>query len=93
VYAVDAKTGQQKWKTGVADQSTSLEHMESGAPQVADGNVYVLDSKNTLWALDAATGATRWKYAFPVAPQWIAGGGFVYAAYGSASVAIKASGQ
>lgn len=93
VYAVDAKTGRQKWKTGVADQSTSLEHMEAGAPQVADGNVYVLDSQNTLWALDAGTGATRWKHAFPVAPQWIAGGGYVYAAYGSASVAIKAAGQ
>jgi len=93
VYAVDTKSGQQKWKTATAGQSPGLKGIENGTPQIADGNVYVLDSANTLWALDVATGATRWKYAFPVDVAWIAGGGHVYAAYGTALVAIKAAGQ
>jgi outer membrane protein assembly factor BamB len=94
VFAVDAKTGQQKWKTSLPDASTqSLKQMESGVPQVADGNVYIEDSKNTIWALDVATGATRWQFNFPVEPQWVAGGGYVYAAYGTALTAIKAAGQ
>ena len=93
VYAVDTKSGQQKWKTATAGQSPGLKGIENGTPQIADGNVYVLDSANTLWALDVTTGATRWKYAFPVDVAWIAGGGHVYAAYGTALVAIKAAGQ
>jgi eukaryotic-like serine/threonine-protein kinase len=93
VYAVDTKTGQQKWKTATPDQSPGLKGIENGMPQIADGNVYVLDSANTLWALDVATGATRWKYSFPVDVAWIAAGGHVYAAYGTALVAIKAAGQ
>jgi outer membrane protein assembly factor BamB len=51
IYAVDAQTGQEKWKFG-----TGLIHHP---PAVHDGVVYAVSADN-LHALDAATGAVKW---------------------------------
>jgi outer membrane protein assembly factor BamB len=93
VYALDTKTGQQKWMTADSDRSHGLKQIESDTPRIADGNVYIMDGTNTVWALDVATGATRWKYTFPVAVQWAAGGGYLFATYATTLIAIKAAGQ
>ncbi len=51
IYAVDAQTGQEKWKFG-----TGLIHHP---PAVHEGVVYAVSADN-LHALDAATGAVKW---------------------------------
>jgi outer membrane protein assembly factor BamB len=58
VYAIDARTGTQRWRvdTGVADQST-------GAPavSVAGGMVYVGALDHNLYALRASDGTQLWR--------------------------------
>jgi outer membrane protein assembly factor BamB len=55
VYALDARTGQQRWRYPTGGEVWS-------APAVAAGTVYVGSSDNNLYALDAATGKVRWQY-------------------------------
>ena len=58
VYAVDAATGQERWKIKTrGDVWTS--------PAVANGTVYFGSYDTHLYAVDAATGAERWRYKTP----------------------------
>ncbi|MFE0461384.1 PQQ-binding-like beta-propeller repeat protein [Kitasatospora sp. NPDC058965] len=92
-YAFDAATGALRWQTEPAKDSTpgstgsGMAYREASRPQCADGNVYVLDGRSVLWALDPASGAVRWKYSgarqadpFKNEVVWSAGGGRVYVA-------------
>ncbi len=55
VAAVDARTGAVKWRVDTANPI-------HGAPNVADGKVYVVDVTDQLFALSAATGQSAWTY-------------------------------
>lgn len=72
LYAVETLTGQLAWKFKVGDQVIS-------DPAVSDGIVYiagsvllhtpgtdVVDSREQIYAVDAATGAQRWTFPTPV---------------------------
>lgn len=56
IYAVDLKSGQQKWKT-------SLGSPVRASPGVKDGRVYVGDVDGKFHAVDAATGKIVWSFA------------------------------
>ena len=69
---------------------------KTGAPELAgDGNVYVVDSKGALYAVDAATGAPKWTYphATMASDTFTAGGDKVYFAFGQTITAISAAGK
>lgn len=55
LYALDAQTGQLKWKVDTQDVVHS-------SPALADGVVYVGSWDSYLYALDAATGQEKWKF-------------------------------
>src|SRR5579864_526909 len=56
VYALDAKTGAQRW----AFETGNVVH---ASPAVSDGTVYIGSWDRYFYALDARTGAVRWKFA------------------------------
>ncbi|WP_149827023.1 PQQ-binding-like beta-propeller repeat protein [Streptomyces tailanensis] len=56
LYAVDTRTGLQKWKSPVR---VGLKH---SSPAVADGVVYVGSYDRNLYALDAHNGHQQWKF-------------------------------
>ncbi len=69
VYAIDLASGKQRWRF-----DTDGRHLESArfgydrrsiqsSPSVASGVVYVGSRDGHLYAIDAATGKERWKYA------------------------------
>ena len=64
-FALDAKTGRLLWRRFVV---TAAARFVDVAPLVADGIVYMStiglppNGKGVLYALDAATGAVRWKF-------------------------------
>jgi glucose dehydrogenase len=66
VYAVDARTGNERWSTQVAEG----DGVAAFDPTVADGTVYVgikrltIPNTGALVALDAATGSLRWIHEF-----------------------------
>ena len=77
---VDLSSGRVLWQSQGADSSNTV--LDAGAPQIADGIVYVYDHKGTWWAVDLASGRTRWPSAagFDGAadPVWVAvSGGLV----------------
>jgi outer membrane protein assembly factor BamB len=84
-FALSAKTGRLLWSRFVV---TLVDRFIDIAPQVANGIVYVStigqppNGRGTLYALDAATGAVRWKFDTikgPWAiPEEAAGGGAWY---------------
>jgi outer membrane protein assembly factor BamB len=95
IYAAEAQSGKVLW------QSQGTENFDtasgSGAPQIADGNVYVYDQKGTWWAVDLATGGTRWQYPSggldqAADPVWIAVPGGVVVAGGGKLALIAAHG-
>ncbi|MEZ0113678.1 outer membrane protein assembly factor BamB [Catenulispora sp. EB89] len=95
LYAADAQTGAVRWQS----QGTQLfaTASDAGAPQSADGNVYVPDQQGTWWAVDLATGRTRWKYTVAgfdrsADPVWIAVPGGVVVSAGGTLVLIAADG-
>ena len=55
-YAVDQKSGQQKWKAQTRGPVAS-------SPAVADGLVFFLSYDGGFYCLDANTGARKWRYA------------------------------
>jgi outer membrane protein assembly factor BamB len=55
VYALDARTGTERWRFATGD-------VVHATPAVADGVVYIGSWDRNLYALDAATGAERWRY-------------------------------
>jgi outer membrane protein assembly factor BamB len=55
VTALDAATGQVKWRT-------AMQSPVHGAPTVSGGRVFVVDVENELFSLDAATGDISWNY-------------------------------
>lgn len=55
VYAIDAETGDLRWRYETGDGVVS-------SPAVDGETVYVGSSDNALYAIDAFTGETRWRY-------------------------------
>jgi len=55
VYALDAASGQLKWKFATGD-------VVHASPAVADGVVFVGSWDSYFYALDAATGQPKWKF-------------------------------
>jgi outer membrane protein assembly factor BamB len=55
LYAIDAKTGKQKWKFDA--------HGNVSSPAVSDGRVYIVSLDGKLYAVDASTGAAKWNFA------------------------------
>ncbi|HVW89923.1 MAG TPA: PQQ-binding-like beta-propeller repeat protein [Gaiellaceae bacterium] len=80
-FALDARTGKVLWQTLLATATARYVDM---APQIANGRVYVStvgvppDGKGVLYALDARTGAIRWRFT-TIAQPWripaLSGGG------------------
>ncbi len=60
VYAVNAKTGKEMWNVEIAGEGTQ------SSPAVSDSVVYFLGtafhSEYCLYAVDASTGAAKWKF-------------------------------
>ena len=73
LYALDARTGQEKWRFKTDDDVFS-------SPAVAGGMVYVGSWDNWLYALDAETGQEKWRFKTggPVASSPAIAGGVVY---------------
>ncbi|HEX7123612.1 MAG TPA: PQQ-binding-like beta-propeller repeat protein [Gemmatimonadaceae bacterium] len=67
VFAIDAVTGVERWRADVAEGDSTAPVVDA---RVADGVVYAcvrhnpLPTRGGIVALDAATGAIRWSYAF-----------------------------
>src|SRR5205085_148072 len=67
IFALDAETGAQRWVRTFANNAvepcggTAQPTGIQGAPAVVDGVVYIDASDGAVYALDAATGATRWQ--------------------------------
>ncbi len=55
LYAIDLKTGAQKWKTKLGSIKAS--------PAVKDGKVYVGNDSGDFYCVDAAQGKIEWKFA------------------------------
>lgn len=59
LFCLDAGTGKTLWR--YAQPSRSTRWSSSTTPCVADGHVFFIGAQCTAYALDAATGAERWK--------------------------------
>jgi len=55
VYALDAKTGELKWKFATGD-------VVHASPAIAGGVLYIGSWDRNLYALDASTGKERWRF-------------------------------
>jgi outer membrane protein assembly factor BamB len=55
VYALDARSGELRWKFGTGD-------VVHASPAYADGIVYVGSWDSRLYALDAVTGEEKWRF-------------------------------
>ena len=55
VYALNASSGQMKWKFQTGD-------IVHGSPAIADGMVFIGSWDSYFYALDAATGTQKWKF-------------------------------
>jgi outer membrane protein assembly factor BamB len=54
LYALDARTGEERWRFPTG-------HAISSTPAVAEGLVFVGTRDNAFWALDARSGKQRWR--------------------------------
>ena len=61
LYALDAGTGQEKWRFNFKTDAT-VEGWVTSSPAVADGVVYVGSEDGRLYALDAGTGQEKWSF-------------------------------
>jgi outer membrane protein assembly factor BamB len=55
VFAIDADTGVQRWKT-------KMDYAGESSPTVTGGTVYIASKENHLYALDAESGEQLWFY-------------------------------
>lgn len=55
VYAIDAETGDLRWRYETGDGVM-------GTPAIRDGTVYVGSSDATMYAIDASTGESAWQF-------------------------------
>ncbi|HEY3268220.1 MAG TPA: PQQ-binding-like beta-propeller repeat protein [Armatimonadota bacterium] len=63
LYALDAETGEQKWKYPAEGPiGTPTAATIKATPAVADGLVFVGASDGVMYAIDAATGTLKWQY-------------------------------
>lgn len=60
VYAVDARTGRQRWAFDM--RSVSPDFTDYPYPTVGPNLVYVATTSGTMYALDRGDGAVRWSY-------------------------------
>lgn len=61
-HAIDAETMKLSWTRGIAPAAAGG---NSATAAVDDGTVYVTPNGGRLWALNASTGAVRWKGKYP----------------------------
>ncbi|GAA1972559.1 protein kinase domain-containing protein [Catenulispora subtropica] len=95
LYALDASNGTPRW---IAQLTASNQSFSTTSPmKTADGNVYVGDTGQNIWALAADTGQARWKYSDPRQAgsqlMFDAGGGRLYAVAGRLVTAVNAAGR
>ncbi|MGR7000533.1 outer membrane protein assembly factor BamB family protein [Yinghuangia aomiensis] len=88
LYCVDGRTGEAVWRTALAGGMFGItESVKCDA-----GNVYTVDATGTVWAVDIATGTTRWKFHGTARSAsslpWDAVGGAVYIASSDNTVAV-----
>ena len=68
LYALNAATGQELWRFRVSERTFTAEGWDSwdagtwSSPAVADGTVYTGSSDGHVYAVDAATGAEKWRF-------------------------------
>ncbi|MCZ7401063.1 MAG: PQQ-binding-like beta-propeller repeat protein [Candidatus Methanoperedens sp.] len=63
MYAINASTGDLKWKYQVGASSSPSISYEVSSPAVSGSVVYVMGSENNnVYAIDASTGSLRWEY-------------------------------
>ncbi len=55
LYALDARTGEERWKYASGEELATI-------PVLADGKVLVASQNDTLYAVDAKTGKWVWQY-------------------------------
>ncbi len=55
LFAIDADTGVQRWKT-------KMDYAGESSPTVANGRVYIASKENHLYAFDATSGEQLWFY-------------------------------
>ncbi|NUS53687.1 MAG: PQQ-binding-like beta-propeller repeat protein, partial [Streptomycetaceae bacterium] len=95
LYALDAATGAPRWiaRLTAANQSFST----TNPMKIADGNLYVSDIAQNIWALAADTGKARWKFSDPRQSGsnliFDAGGGRLYSVAGRLVTAVNATGR
>jgi len=56
LYALDSKTGKEKWKFKVG------EYIRVSSPMLSQGTLYFGDDYGNLYALDSKTGKEKWKF-------------------------------
>jgi len=82
LYAVDVQSGVERWRFQADGrpqaQRGAYEHTDLFSPVVADGVVYVGSNDTYLYAVDALSGQTKWKFQ--------AGGGFYGGFWSSAAI-------
>lgn len=85
VIALDAASGQEKWRVNLPTPSRA-------APAIDDGRVFVITVDNRLITLDAATGRLLWTFDAPPASASLLGGA-TPAAAGGAVVGATTTGE
>lgn len=93
VYAVDASTGQERWRSDTMHNRYAF----PTPPEVVGDTVYVGAGDGALHALDAATGSDRWENLpglsnYVASEPWIVGDAIVFATqFGGGIVAVDAA--
>ena len=82
LYAVDVQSGVERWRFQAdgrpQEQRGAYENSDLFSPAVSDGVVYVGSNDTYLYAVDAQSGQTKWKFQ--------AGGGFYGGFWSSAAI-------
>ena len=68
LYALDAATGQELWRFRISEREFTAEGWDSwdagtwSSPAVVDGTVFTGSSDGHVYAVDAVTGAEKWRF-------------------------------